>query len=87
MLRHRRAEDESVRLSTTRPSGWEYVYMLDGRVFTFCPRTGWVFATFGTTPESHKEHVRSLGREFDTATEVNAYAAAHHWPNWKPLAE
>jgi hypothetical protein len=61
--------------------------MVGRRVFTFCPRQGWVCATLGTTSDWEREYIRSLGRAFDTPAEVNAYAAAHHWPNWKPLSE
>lgn len=33
-----------------------------------------------------KATLREQGRAFDTPAEVNAFAAAHDWPNWKPLA-
>jgi hypothetical protein len=66
---------------------WEYVFTLRGQVRTFDPKQGMVFISLGPRREWEHEHIRGLGRAFDTAAEVNAYAAAHRWPNWKPLGE
>jgi hypothetical protein len=74
-----------------RPLEWhDCRFVLAGRLYFFSPRSGMVFFTLGMSDDEAaqlKAALRAQGREFGTRAELNAYAVAHHWPNWTPLGE
>jgi hypothetical protein len=68
----------------------EYSFAIGRRRYAFDPETGRVRCPVGGSNELAEDwhgYLRAHGRAFATPTEANAFAVAHHWPNWMPLAE
>lgn len=91
-MRKRRSPKDRVPRTPTPPplSESDFMFTVRGRIHSFSPRSGMVFCSLGMTEEAYAaraEFIRSRGRAFDTWAEVDAHAAAHGWPNWKPHGE